>query len=72
MEGPCYSKVGTYSLFYIFASEALQKPDGMVWKKGSFYQYSWNSEVEANWKSLIGWPLRTSNTYMLFLAFVGN
>ena len=29
------------------------------------HQYSWNSEVETTWISLIGWPLRTSTTYIL-------
>jgi hypothetical protein len=26
----------------------------------SFHQYSWTSEVETTWISLIGWPHRTS------------
>ena len=30
----------------------------------SFHQYSWNSEVEATWISLIGWHHKTSNTYV--------
>ena len=36
------------------------------WKKiksTSFHQYSWNSEVETTWISLIGWHHKTSNTY---------
>ena len=36
------------------------------WKKIksiSFHQYSWNSEVETTWISLIGWHHKTSNTY---------
>ena len=28
-----------------------------------FHQYSWNSEVETTWISLIGWPYKTSNLY---------
>ena len=39
-------------------------------------KYSWNSEVETTWISLIGWPLRTSNIYLgrnlVFLIFVTN
>ena len=27
------------------------------------HQYSWNSEVETTWISLIGWPQKMSNTY---------
>ena len=29
-----------------------------------FQLYSWNSEVETTWISLIGWPHRTSNVYV--------
>ena len=29
----------------------------------SFHQYSWNSEVETTWISLIGWPQKTSIIY---------
>ena len=32
-------------------------------KPKSFLQYSWNSEVETTWISLIGWPHKTSRTY---------
>ena len=46
------------------ASEALQKMEGMKKIKSmSFHQYSWNSEVEATWISLIGWHHKTSSTY---------
>ena len=31
---------------------------------GSFHQYSWNSEVETTWKSLICWQHRMSNIYL--------
>ena len=37
------------------------------WKKiksTSFHQYSWNSEVETTWISLIGWHHKTSSTYL--------
>ena len=30
-------------------------------KSRSFHQYSWNSEVDTTWISLIGWPNKTSN-----------
>ena len=46
------------------ASEALQKMEGMKKiKSTSFHQYSWNSEVETIWISLIGWHHKTSNIY---------
>ena len=48
------------------ASEALQKAAGT--KKTIsrlFHQYSWNSEVETTWKSLICWRHRTSTTYLV-------
>ena len=45
------------------ASEALQKWEGMSLKKTrSFQWFLSNSEVEATWASLIGWPHKTSNT----------
>ena len=47
------------------ASEALQKMEGMKKiKSTSFHQYSWNSEVETTWISLIGWHHKTSNKYV--------
>ena len=33
-------------------------------KRRSFYPYSWNSEVEATWRSLIGWPLRSCTVHV--------
>ena len=33
-------------------------------KSSSFHQYSWSSEVETTWISLIGWPHRTSINYL--------
>ena len=48
------------------ASEALQKMEGMKKiKSTSFHQYSWNSEVETTWISLIGWHHKTSSTYIV-------
>ena len=45
------------------ASEALQKSEGLILEKTrSFCWFSSNSEVEATWASLIGWPHKTSNT----------
>ena len=35
----------------------------------SFHQYSWNSEVDTTWISLIGSPHKTSNTY--YFVFQG-
>ena len=32
-------------------------------KPRSFHQYSWNSEVEITWISLIGWHRKTSSEY---------
>ena len=48
------------------ASEALQKMEGMKKIKSmSFHQYSWNSEEETNWISLIGWHHTTSSMYYI-------
>ena len=33
-------------------------------KSMSFHQYSWNSEVETTWISLIGWHHKTSTKYV--------
>ena len=35
----------------------------------SFHQYSWSSEVETTWKSLICWWHRTSNIYSCYCQF---
>ena len=49
------------------ASEALQKMEGMKKTKStSFHHYSWNSEVETTWISLIGWHHKTSIQYWWF------
>ena len=34
-------------------------------QKTSFHQYSWNSKVKTTWISLIGWPHKKSNIYLL-------
>ena len=34
-------------------------------KSMSFHQYSWNSEVETTWISLIGWHQKTSTAYCI-------
>ena len=39
-------------------------------KSMSFHQYSWNSEVKTTWISLIGWPQKTSNMYIICTYFV--
>ena len=55
------------------ASEALQKMEGMKKiKSTSFHQYSWNSEVETTWISLIGWHHKTSTTYLPHLVNIGK
>ena len=41
--------------------EGMKKIKSML-----FHQYSWNSEVETTWISLIGWPHKTSNKYVLY------
>ena len=47
-------------------SQALQKPAGTKKLKSKpFNQYSWSSEVESTWTSLIHWPYRTSSMYVL-------
>ena len=52
------------------ASEALQEMEGMKKiKSTSFHQYSWNSEVEAKWISLIGWHHKTSIKYVSYMLF---
>ena len=54
------------------APEAPQKPSGTKKSKSrSFHQYSWNSEVETTWISLIGWHHKTSNKYLLRDYFKG-
>ena len=35
----------------------------------SFHQYSWNYEVDTTWISLIGWPQKTSNMYIVVYIF---
>ena len=35
-------------------------------KSMSFHQYSWNSEVDTTWISLIGWHHKTSSSSMTF------
>ena len=53
----------------MLASEALQKAAGTKKKiLSSFHPYSWNSEVETTWKSLIDWRHRTFNIYLLQLS----
>ena len=56
------------------ASEALQKMEGKKKiKSTSFHQYSWNSEVETTWISLIGWHHKTIQILRVsFLRFHGQ
>ena len=39
-------------------------------KSMSFHQYSWNSEVETTWISLIGWHHKTSTVHPLLAILV--
>ena len=39
-------------------------------KSMSFHQYSWNSEVETNWISLIDWHHKTSTTYPCIIGLM--
>ena len=58
------TRYGDYFMFELL--RPCRKPMEQFWKQiGLFHQYSWNSEVETRWISLIRWPLRTSNTYVL-------
>ena len=42
----------------------LEKQEAKKWiKSTSFHQYSWNSEEETTWISLIGWHHKTSNIH---------
>ena len=41
-------------------------------KSTSFHQYSWNSEVETTWISLIGWHHKTSSTYVGIETFTSK
>ena len=38
----------------------------------SFHQYSWNSEVETTWISLIGWPQKMSSLYVFLLCWLNS
>ena len=59
------NKLTSYDLIYVCTSEASQKWQGTISKKRRlFHWFSCNSEVEATWTSLIGWPHKTSNTYI--------
>ena len=51
------------------ASEALQqiKKKKKI-KSTSFHQYSWNSEEETTWISLIGWHHKTFTIYQSILC----
>ena len=53
-------------LFYVCTSEAPKQWEGTISKKRrSFHWFSCNSELEVTWISLIGWPHKTSSTYLL-------
>ena len=45
------TQVVLYGLFYVFASEALQKSEGMILTK-CFHQYSWNLQSRNNLNKL--------------------
>ena len=55
------SKVLKYDQFYVCTSEAPKQWEETISKKRrSFNWFSCNSELEATWISLIGWPNKTS------------
>ena len=54
-----WTKLFFYSKSFPHISAGPQK------KKRSFRWFSCNSEVEATWTSLIGWPHKTSSIYVL-------
>ena len=55
------------------AFEAMHKMEGMKKiKKMLFHQYSWKSEVEKTWISLIGWPHKTSTILVVGLKTYQN
>ena len=41
-------------------------------KSMSFHQYSWNSEVETTWISLIGWHHKTSSKHLSLVNKIGD
>ena len=62
-------KSTSYDLFYVCTSEAPQKWQGTILKKRrSFCWFSRNSEVEATWISLTGWPHKTSTVHVGCMA----
>ena len=65
-------KFGPKVSYLIFeASEALQKWEGIILMKTRLFHWvSSNSEVEANWTSLFGWPHKTYNTSIFEFLFV--
>ena len=46
--------------------------EGTKKKSMSFHQYSWNSEVETTWISLIGWHHKTSSKHLSLVNKVGD
>ena len=69
MVGPClwqnhslaFQQVKTFHTQFWRLLRPFRNVSIWFWQKiKSFHQYSWNSEVETTWISLIGWPLKTS------------
>ena len=55
------------------ASEALKQWEGTISKKRRlFHWFSRNSELEATWISLIGWPHKTSSIYVHKVLYLRN
>ena len=49
----------TYFMFVLLRPRNKWRGQKKI-KSRSFHQYSWNSEVDTSWISLIGWPHKTS------------
>ena len=59
-----------FYLKYGFFKKLLPTRGNNFEKKQCFcHRYSWNSEIETTWRSLIGWPLRTSSWHRLEFFF---
>ena len=60
----CFEAVNVWG----FWGPATSQGDKKI-KSKSFHQYSWNSKVGTTWISLIGWPQKTSNMYIVVYIF---
>ena len=79
MERPWFNFLSPPLILRFWSSQCLRllrpcnKPRGQKKIKSTlFHQYSWNSEVETTWISLIGWPHKTSRVYPLNPSWFGE